>query len=218
MSDGVWFDGVHDALIITVNPSLIWLEHDVHNDEGKCSCSEKQTTEEFYEMVSNINYVGRNVAFGEVRWMHRLLSVIYDAWPQPRLSLITQSRNKVDSGLLRLMFEGKKCFGITYLSCFLQVFRHYIIFKVGKWKCFSKDSQIVSPSLWTSTSKITVMKTTHKEKKKQKNIQHLNVRVEMHSKELQKYTAQNIIYSILRHVGICKNHTSHTKANRHKSV
>lgn len=32
--------------------------------------------------------------------------MMYGVWPQPRLSPAPQSRNKVDSGLLRLMFEG----------------------------------------------------------------------------------------------------------------
>lgn len=51
MGDSVRFDGVHDALIITVNASLIWLEHDVHNDEGKCRCGENKAGEQqFYEM------------------------------------------------------------------------------------------------------------------------------------------------------------------------
>lgn len=40
--DGVWFYGIHDALIVTVNPSLVWLVHDVHNDEGQCSFKEKK--------------------------------------------------------------------------------------------------------------------------------------------------------------------------------
>lgn len=42
MSDGVWFDGVLDALIVTVYPSFVWLEHDVHNDGGKCRWSGKK--------------------------------------------------------------------------------------------------------------------------------------------------------------------------------
>lgn len=27
VGDGVWFDGIHDALVITVNPPLIWFGH-----------------------------------------------------------------------------------------------------------------------------------------------------------------------------------------------
>lgn len=37
VGDGVLFQRVHDALVVTVNPSLIWLEHNGHNDGGQCS-------------------------------------------------------------------------------------------------------------------------------------------------------------------------------------
>lgn len=37
VGDGVWFDGVLDALIVTVNASLIWLVHDGHDDERQSS-------------------------------------------------------------------------------------------------------------------------------------------------------------------------------------
>lgn len=36
MGNGVWFERVHDALIVTVNSSLIWPEQDGHDDEGQC--------------------------------------------------------------------------------------------------------------------------------------------------------------------------------------
>lgn len=42
VGDGVWFYGVHDALVVAVNPSFIWLEHDGHNDEGQCRCGENK--------------------------------------------------------------------------------------------------------------------------------------------------------------------------------
>lgn len=51
MSDGVWFDGVLDALIVTVDASFIWLEQDVHNDKRKGSCSKnKPEQQQFHEI------------------------------------------------------------------------------------------------------------------------------------------------------------------------
>lgn len=65
VGDSVRFDGQHDALIITVNSSFIWLEHNVHNDEGKCSCGDdKGEKQQFHEMENNIRYIWRSFAFG----------------------------------------------------------------------------------------------------------------------------------------------------------
>lgn len=36
--DGFGFEGVHDALIVAVNTSLIRLEYNVRYDGGKCRC------------------------------------------------------------------------------------------------------------------------------------------------------------------------------------
>lgn len=51
MSDGVWFDGVLDALIVTVDASFIWLEQDVHNDKRKCSCSKNKPEEQQFHEI-----------------------------------------------------------------------------------------------------------------------------------------------------------------------
>lgn len=45
VGNGVWLQGVHDALIVTVNPPLIWLEHNGHDDEGQCRCSQNKAEE-----------------------------------------------------------------------------------------------------------------------------------------------------------------------------
>lgn len=42
--DGVGFEGVHDALIVAVNTSLIWLEYNVCYDGGKCRCGGRTHT------------------------------------------------------------------------------------------------------------------------------------------------------------------------------
>lgn len=104
MSDGVRFDGVLDALIVTVDPSFIWLEHDVHNNGGKCRCSgKKQKQKDFIRWFHVLPTVGEMLLL--VRCDEcRFLSVIYDAWPQPSLSLVMQSGAKVGLSLLRLMF------------------------------------------------------------------------------------------------------------------
>lgn len=42
VGDGVRFDGVLDALVVAVNAALVGLVHDVHDHEGKRSCTEKK--------------------------------------------------------------------------------------------------------------------------------------------------------------------------------
>ena len=58
--------------------------------------------------------------------------------------------------------------------------------KPGSEHVSLRIAKLFSLSLWSSRSEITMMKTTHQEEKRLKNMQCLNVRVEMHSEELQK--------------------------------
>lgn len=62
MGDGVWLQGIHDALVVTVNPSLIRFEHDGHNDEGQSRCSQRRE-----ENVSD-GHEGVNPAQDDGQW------------------------------------------------------------------------------------------------------------------------------------------------------
>lgn len=57
MGDGVWFYGVHDAFVIAVDPSLIRLEHDGHNDEGQCRCGGNKQEEQQSDRVEYLLYL-----------------------------------------------------------------------------------------------------------------------------------------------------------------
>lgn len=67
MSDGVRFEGVHDALIVAVNTSLIRLKQNVHYDGGKCRCGGNTHTQtgdqQMHEMVETTDHIRRSGAF-----------------------------------------------------------------------------------------------------------------------------------------------------------
>lgn len=139
-------------------------------------------------MVSNITYVGRNVAFGEVRWMHRLLSD--DVWCLATAKIITGPAEQ-EQGWFRFIetnvWGGGGMFwnnifvslsaGFSDITSFLKLGSENVSLKIAKLFLPPSGPQRLKSQRWKQPTS---------RKKQQKNIQYLNVRVEMHSKELQK--------------------------------